>query len=154
MCSLYFGNVQIHVLPFSFLVIQYEIKQLWEFIYKYQKPDLPLKACPRALSTWFEIKQHFLYQNENDENWVCGYNPKINKQYLAIESTVSHSGFLSNLRKLEKLCEFLAQGQTVTADLNCNVLRRLRESIQQKQFELWCVPEALSNSQLGIQAEK
>lgn len=116
---------------FSFMVIQYEIKQLWEFIYKCQKLDLPLKARPRALSTWFEIKQQFLYQNENDENWVCGYNPKTNKQYLVI---VSHSGFLSNLRKLKKMCEFLAQGQTFTADLNCNVPRRLRESTQQKQF--------------------
>ena len=33
--------------------------------------------------------------------------------------------------------EFAPEGQTMNAKLYCNVLRRLREDIQQKQPELW-----------------
>jgi hypothetical protein len=33
--------------------------------------------------------------------------------------------------------EFPPEGQTVNAEFYCNVLRRLREDIRQKQPELW-----------------
>jgi hypothetical protein len=35
--------------------------------------------------------------------------------------------------------EFAHEGRTVNAEFYCNVLRRLREEIQRKRPELWCV---------------
>jgi hypothetical protein len=87
----------------------------------------------------------------SDKSWICPYDPKTKKQSPQWNSTQSprekrcgRSGiqqracslFISTWRGLFTVNLFLLILQS-TLDSYCDILRRLRENVQQKRPELW-----------------
>jgi len=87
-----------------------------------------------------------------DEIWVYGYDPENKQQSSQWKSpgsprpkkarqsrSATKSMFIVffDIRGIVHQ-EFAPEGQTVNAEVYCNVLRRLREDIRRKRPELWC----------------
>jgi hypothetical protein len=87
-----------------------------------------------------------------DKSWVYGYDPETKQQSSQCKSPqsprpqkVRQSRSVTRSMLIVFLDirgivhhEFVPEGRTVNAEFYCNVLRRLREDIRQKQPELWC----------------
>jgi len=87
-----------------------------------------------------------------DESWAYGYDPETKQQSSQLKSPGSpgpRKARQSRSATKSKLIvffdirgivhhEFVPEGQTVNAELYCNVLRRLRKDIRRKRPELWC----------------
>jgi hypothetical protein len=86
-----------------------------------------------------------------DESWICGYDPEKKQQSLQCKSP--QSARTKNVRQVCSStksvlivffdmkgivhCEFVPPSTTVNSDTYCNVLRCLRENVEQKRSELF-----------------